>query len=80
MLFASVLAALALAAAPDTAAQAPEAASTAAAPAKPKRVCEKLPVDSTSRLRRSVCRTEKPKAPEKAAPAEASAETQTPGA
>jgi hypothetical protein len=80
MLLASVLAAFALAAAPETAAQAPDAAPAAAAPAKPKKVCEKLPVDSTSRLRRSVCRTEKPKA-ETAAPAEAAAEeAKTPGA
>ena len=69
MLLASVLAAFALAAAPETAAQPAEAAPAAAAPAKPKKVCEKLPADSTSRLRRSTCREIKPKTEEKAAPA-----------
>ena len=78
MLIATALAALALAAAPDTATPPADAAATPAAaqPAKTKKVCEKLPADSTSRLRRSTCRTVKVE--EKAAdkPAEAQNETE----
>jgi hypothetical protein len=79
MLFASVLAAFALAAAPETAAAQPaEGAAPAAAEVKTKKVCEKLPQDSTSRLRRSVCRMVKVE--EKKPAAAAGGETgKTPG-
>ena len=74
MLVASVLAAFALAAAPETATQPADSAAPAAAQPAPKtkKVCEKLPADSTSRLRRSVCRMVKV---EEDKPAEAANET-----
>jgi hypothetical protein len=81
----STLAALAVFAAPDanqaSPAPATETAQTAA-DAKPKKVCRKMPDVSGSRLSRTVCVTEKPKAEKApaAAPAETEAKAEQPAA
>lgn len=80
----SALAALALFAAPD-ANQGGAAAAQAAPPAaeaKPKKVCRKMPDVSGSRLAKTVCVTEKPKAEKApaAAPADAEAKAEQPAA
>ncbi len=81
----SALAALALFAAPDANQGAAPASSDAAQPAaeaKPKKVCRKMPDVSGSRLAKTVCVTERPKAEKApaAAPAEAEPKAEQPAA